>query len=216
MSDIEYKKLPEDFSHQIKATSDTIKNVLFEEYPKLKELNFSHLQFNTVDFDGAASTVTGYISVKPNSQTIYRLNKYHHFKLPRIGLDYFLTQLGLVDRTFPKEQYPEMKSLLASLGTFTPLDDEFATTTEDVRFAYTFGTPIETDVTIDLGDSRRNKNQLGLLVKDAVIFTFTSKPVIKDKEEVPEAETPSEEEETPAIDIAKFFKQPKTKIDLLK
>lgn len=215
MSEIEYKKLPEDFSAQIKATSETIKNTLLEEHPKLKELDFSHLQFNTVDFEPTSSIVTGYVAVKANSQTIYRLSKHHHFKLPRIGLDYFLTQLGLVDRIFPKEQYPDVKSLLSTLGTFTPLDEDFATATGDVRFAYTFGTPLEGDFEIDLGDVRRNKNQLGLLVKDTVIFTFTSKPIVEEKkDEVSEEE--NNEEELPPIDIAQFFKQPKTKIDLLK
>lgn len=179
--------------------SSMLRNCLISENPKLKELDFGHLQLYVPTLTESVDIFKGQVLVKQKSDVRYRLETKQIFNYNRIAAEEGLNLLGLTAREFDKSQYEQVKTYLTSIGELTKVSGDIHNEVGNTAFTFTFGkrykehTPSKL---IDLGGDDFIKEDYDIIFKGNVQITFIGK-------EEAVVEVPPVEDDT--INVASFF-----------
>lgn len=195
-------KLPEIAPNVLfQPVSSMLRNCLISENPKLKELDFSHLQMYIAPITETVDTFNGQVLVKQKSDVRYRLESKQIFNYSRISAEEGLTLLGLTARQFDKSQFNDVSDYLSTIGTFTLLSGNITEENGDAVYRFQFGERYQEHTParfIDLGSDDFVKADYSVAFKGFASFTFTGKAVEQEN-------TPPPTTDEPMIDVGSFF-----------
>ena len=178
-----------------------LRNSLLTIGPRLKDLDFNHLQMIVPVLDQTADTVKCQLIVKPSSTSRYKLESKQVFTFTRVDANEGLTLLGLTERTFSKKDYAKVVEFLEDVGTLTTVQGDVTNPKGNATVAFVFGDRFNTKSParfIELGSNEKKKSHYNIAFKGVVKFTFEGEATV-------EPDVPANPEAEGYVDISPLF-----------
>lgn len=113
-----------DLGTLLQPVSAMLRNCLITANPKLKEVDFTHLQMYIPVLTESETVANGQVLVKATAENRYRLESKQVFQYNRVNADEALTALGFADRIFTKAQFNDVAKLLTPVGTINVISGD--------------------------------------------------------------------------------------------